>query len=78
GIIELIDTNEDITLKDVVAVVKDVKDVKIEEITTASATITDAAPQLTNVVALTLTTAPSAARRRKGVVIRDLEETATP
>nr|GEX31750.1 reverse transcriptase domain-containing protein [Tanacetum cinerariifolium] len=44
----------------------------------ASATITAAAPQLTIVVALTLTTAPSAARRRKGVVIRDLEETATP
>nr|GEW51093.1 hypothetical protein [Tanacetum cinerariifolium] len=39
-------------------------------VTAASATITNAAP--------TLTTAPSAARRRKGVVIRDLEETTTP
>nr|GFA39050.1 hypothetical protein [Tanacetum cinerariifolium] len=44
----------------------------------ASATITAAAPQLTTVAAPTLTTAPSAARRRKGVVIRDPEESATP
>nr|GEZ79660.1 hypothetical protein [Tanacetum cinerariifolium] len=49
-----------------------------EVVTAASATITVAAPQLTIVAALTLTTAPSTARRRKGVVIRDLEETATP
>nr|GEW96484.1 hypothetical protein [Tanacetum cinerariifolium] len=48
-----------------------------EVVTAASATIT-AAPQLTTVVAPTLTTAPSAARRRKGVVIRDPKETATP
>nr|GFC71582.1 hypothetical protein [Tanacetum cinerariifolium] len=47
-------------------------------VTVASATITDAAPQLTTAGALTLTTAPSAARRRKGVVIRDPEESATP
>nr|GEV43975.1 hypothetical protein [Tanacetum cinerariifolium] len=39
-------------------------------VTAASATITAVVP--------TLTTAPSAARRRKGVVIRDPEETATP
>nr|GFC84885.1 hypothetical protein [Tanacetum cinerariifolium] len=44
----------------------------------ASATITAAAPQLTNAAAPTLTTAPSAARRRKGVVIRDPKETSTP
>nr|GEY15369.1 integrase, catalytic region, zinc finger, CCHC-type, peptidase aspartic, catalytic [Tanacetum cinerariifolium] len=54
-------------------------------VTVASATITAAAPTLTTAAAptltttptLTLTTAPSAARRRKGVVIRDPEETAT-
>nr|GEU81786.1 hypothetical protein [Tanacetum cinerariifolium] len=44
----------------------------------ASATITVAAPILTIVAAPTLTTAPSAAKRRKEVVIRDLDETATP
>nr|GEV67758.1 hypothetical protein [Tanacetum cinerariifolium] len=49
------------------------------KITAASATITTAAPQLTTAAAtLILTTAPSAARRRKGVVIRDPEEPATP
>nr|GEU55248.1 hypothetical protein [Tanacetum cinerariifolium] len=48
-----------------------------EVVTAASATITAAAPQLTTAAAPTLTTAPSAARRRKGVVIRDPEETAT-
>nr|GEV02879.1 hypothetical protein [Tanacetum cinerariifolium] len=44
----------------------------------ASATIATAAPQLTTVAAPTLTTALSAAKRRKGVVIRDPQETATP
>nr|GEW31855.1 putative ribonuclease H-like domain-containing protein [Tanacetum cinerariifolium] len=42
------------------------------------ATITVLALTLTTAVALTLTTTPSAARRRKGVVIRDPKETATP
>nr|GEY52374.1 hypothetical protein [Tanacetum cinerariifolium] len=41
-----------------------------EVVTAASATIIGAAP--------TLTTAPSAARMRKGVVIKDSKETATP
>nr|GEW60725.1 retrovirus-related Pol polyprotein from transposon TNT 1-94 [Tanacetum cinerariifolium] len=44
----------------------------------ADTTITAAAPQLTIAVAPTLTTAPSAARRRKEVVIRDPKETPTP
>nr|GEU69329.1 hypothetical protein [Tanacetum cinerariifolium] len=44
----------------------------------ASATITAAAPQLTTAAAPTLTTTPSTARKRKRVVIRDPEETATP
>nr|GEY91763.1 hypothetical protein [Tanacetum cinerariifolium] len=64
------------------------KDVILEDakevVTYASATITAdaltnvAAPQLTTVAVPTLTTAPSASRRRKGVSIRDLEESATP
>nr|GEV21481.1 putative ribonuclease H-like domain-containing protein [Tanacetum cinerariifolium] len=49
-----------------------------EVVTAASATITAAAPQLTTTAAPTLTPAPSAARRRKGVVIRDPQETAAP
>nr|GEY64057.1 hypothetical protein [Tanacetum cinerariifolium] len=40
--------------------------------------ITAAASQLTTATAPTLNIAPSAARRRKGVVIRDQEETAIP
>nr|GEV89479.1 hypothetical protein [Tanacetum cinerariifolium] len=59
-IIADMDTNKDVTLKDVVFA-KDVKDAGIEEITAASATITAAAPQLTTVAAPTLTIAPSAA-----------------
>nr|GEY93538.1 integrase, catalytic region, zinc finger, CCHC-type, peptidase aspartic, catalytic [Tanacetum cinerariifolium] len=49
-----------------------------EVVIAASATLTAATPQLTTAAAPTLTTAPSAARRRKGVVIRDPEESATP
>nr|GEY12716.1 hypothetical protein [Tanacetum cinerariifolium] len=85
------DADKDVTLKDVAA--KDVQDAEIEEkvvevVTTAklitevvtvnSATITAAALQLSTATAPTLTTALSAARRRKGVVIRDPKETATP
>nr|GEY53052.1 hypothetical protein [Tanacetum cinerariifolium] len=44
-------------------------------IATAAITITAATTPIT---AATITAAPSAARRRKGVVIRDPEETATP
>nr|GEV51269.1 putative ribonuclease H-like domain-containing protein [Tanacetum cinerariifolium] len=43
-------------------------------VTAAAATITVPAP----ITAATITAAPSAARRRKGVVIRDPKETATP
>nr|GEW41542.1 hypothetical protein [Tanacetum cinerariifolium] len=64
-------------LQEVVEVVTTAKLIT-EVVTTASATITDVAPQLTTVAASTLTTAPSAARKRKGVVIRDPDETATP
>nr|GEV41067.1 hypothetical protein [Tanacetum cinerariifolium] len=49
--------NKDVTLKDVIAVAKDVQDAEIEE--------SSLAPQLTIAAAPTLTTAPSDARRRK-------------
>nr|GEY17498.1 hypothetical protein [Tanacetum cinerariifolium] len=64
-------------LQEVVEVVTTAKLIT-KVVTAASATITIAAPQLTTVAAPTLTTTLSAARRRKGVVIRDHEETATP
>nr|GEU44126.1 xylulose kinase-1 [Tanacetum cinerariifolium] len=64
-------------LQEVVEVVTTAK--LITEVVTAdSTTIIAAAPQLTTAVAPTLTTALSATRRRKGVVIRDPEETAKP
>nr|GEW54317.1 putative ribonuclease H-like domain-containing protein [Tanacetum cinerariifolium] len=66
-----------VELQEVVEVVTTAKLIT-KVVTTASATITAAAPQLTPSVASTLTTTPSAARRRKGVVIKDPEETATP
>nr|GEY29340.1 uncharacterized mitochondrial protein AtMg00810-like [Tanacetum cinerariifolium] len=105
-IIANIDEDEDVTLKEVAAVDKEIaveKDAEIKKdadddelepsehkevvevvttaklmtkvVTAASATITAADIPIT---AASLTTAPSAARRRKGVVIRDPEETATP
>nr|GEX67553.1 hypothetical protein [Tanacetum cinerariifolium] len=64
-------------LQEVVEVVTTAKLI-IEVVTAASATITVVAPQLTTVVSPTLTTAPSAVRRRKGVVIRNPEDTSTP
>nr|GEW24468.1 retrovirus-related Pol polyprotein from transposon TNT 1-94 [Tanacetum cinerariifolium] len=110
-IIADMDANEDVTLKDVADIAKEVVvDVEIEEsaddddiepaelqevvevvttaklrtevVTAASATIT-AADTLIPVATITaaaptITTPPSAARRRKGVVIRYLKETSTP
>nr|GEV68841.1 copia protein [Tanacetum cinerariifolium] len=61
------DKVEPAELQEVVEVVTTAK--LITEVVTASATITIAAPQLTTAVAPTLTTAPSAARRRKGVIL---------
>nr|GEV29993.1 hypothetical protein [Tanacetum cinerariifolium] len=87
GIIEFTDTNKYVTLEEV-DVEKTIEDdepepAKLQEVievvttaklmtevvTAATTTITAAAP---------ITIAPSTARRRKGVVIRDLEETAAP
>nr|GEX47035.1 hypothetical protein [Tanacetum cinerariifolium] len=86
-IIDNIDADEDVTLKDVAVVAKKVeveKDVETEEdayvqgrqADTAAATTITAAN--TPITAATITTVPSADRRRKGVVIRDPEETAAP
>nr|GEZ01270.1 hypothetical protein [Tanacetum cinerariifolium] len=61
-------------LKEVVEVVTTAKLI-IEVVTAASATITAATTPIIDAI---ITVAPSAARRRKGVVIRDPEETATP
>nr|GEU61050.1 hypothetical protein [Tanacetum cinerariifolium] len=71
------DEGEPSELQEVVEVVTTAKLIT-EVVTAASATITTAAPQLTTTAARTLTTAPSAARRRKGVLIRDPKEFATP
>nr|GEW74034.1 uncharacterized mitochondrial protein AtMg00810-like [Tanacetum cinerariifolium] len=68
-------------LKEVVEVVTTAK-LMTEVVNAASATITAAITTITAattpITAATITTAPSAAKRRKGVVIRDPEETATP
>nr|GEW70228.1 hypothetical protein [Tanacetum cinerariifolium] len=61
-------------LQEVVEVVTTAK-LMTEVVTAASATITAATTLIT---AATLTATPSAARRRKRVVIKDLKETATP
>nr|GFD28928.1 hypothetical protein [Tanacetum cinerariifolium] len=64
------DEVEPTKLQEVVEVVTTAKFIT-KVVIAASATITVAAPQLTTATAPTLTTAPSAARRRKGVVIKD-------
>nr|GEX94217.1 ribonuclease H-like domain-containing protein [Tanacetum cinerariifolium] len=68
-------------LQEVVEVVTTAK-IMTEVVTAASATITAADTPIPAAIipsaTLTLTTAPSAARKRKRVVIKDLEETATP
>nr|GFC02292.1 hypothetical protein [Tanacetum cinerariifolium] len=63
------DELEPVELQEVVEVVTTAK-LMTEVVTAASATITVVAPILTN--------APSNAKRRKGVVIKDPEDTATP
>nr|GEZ38887.1 hypothetical protein [Tanacetum cinerariifolium] len=63
-----------VKLKEVVEVVTTAKLIT-KVVTAACATITAATTLIT---AVTLTAAPSAARRRKGVVIRDPKENSTP
>nr|GEX13759.1 reverse transcriptase domain-containing protein [Tanacetum cinerariifolium] len=92
GIAQRVDTSEDTVmddddelepaeLKEVVKVVTTAK-LMTEVVTAASATITAASATITAATTpinvATITVAPSAARRRKGVVIKDPEETATP
>nr|GEU52534.1 hypothetical protein [Tanacetum cinerariifolium] len=71
------DEVEPTKLQEVVEVVTTAKLIT-EVVTAASATIIAATPQLTNTAAPTLTIAPSAARRGKEVVIKDLKESTTP
>nr|GEU80065.1 putative ribonuclease H-like domain-containing protein [Tanacetum cinerariifolium] len=66
--------SEPAELKEVVEVVTTAK-LMIEVVTAAAAAITAA---ITLITAATITAAPSAARKRKGVVISDPEETAAP
>nr|GEW35025.1 ribonuclease H-like domain-containing protein [Tanacetum cinerariifolium] len=68
------DELEPTELKEVVEVFTTTK-LMTEVVTAAAATITAATTPIT---ATTITTAPSAARKRKGVVIRDPKKTATP
>nr|GEY44193.1 hypothetical protein [Tanacetum cinerariifolium] len=83
GKIDDIDANEDVTLEEVdTGVTKDAKDDEAEpaELKEVIKVVTTA-KLMTEVViadATTITAAPSAAKRRKGVVIRDPKETATP
>nr|GEV44824.1 hypothetical protein [Tanacetum cinerariifolium] len=71
------DEEEPTEIQEVVEVVTTAKLIT-EVVTVDSATITAAAPQLTTIAAPTLTTAPSVVRRRKGAVIRNPREIATP
>nr|GFA40380.1 hypothetical protein [Tanacetum cinerariifolium] len=66
------DELEPADLKEAIKAVTTAK-LMIEVVTAAATTIT-----ATPITAATITTAPSATRRRKGVVIRDPKKTATP
>nr|GEU85177.1 hypothetical protein [Tanacetum cinerariifolium] len=80
GIIAEIDADEDVILEEVNAE-KDVAVQGRQEESQAQAYHIDlehADKVLITVAATTITAAPSAARRRKGVVIRELKKTATP
>nr|GFC13563.1 hypothetical protein [Tanacetum cinerariifolium] len=68
------DELEPAEFKEVVEVVTTAK-LMTKVVTTTAATITSATTPIT---AATITVAPSAAKRRRGAVIRDLEEIATP
>nr|GEW31318.1 hypothetical protein [Tanacetum cinerariifolium] len=68
--------SEPAKLQEVVEVVTTAKLIT-EVVTNASATLNAATLQLTTAAVLTLTTAPTAARKRKGLVIRKPQETAT-
>nr|GEU83724.1 hypothetical protein [Tanacetum cinerariifolium] len=73
-ILKKADEPEPAKLKEVIKVVTTAK-LMTEVVTAAATIITDAATPIT---AATITVSPSAARKRKRVVIKDPEETATP
>nr|GFB04072.1 hypothetical protein [Tanacetum cinerariifolium] len=85
GIIAKIDANEDVIMEEVEAEVAE-KDAAIQERQEESQVQVyhidlehaDKVLKVVTTAATTITATPSAARRRKGVVIRDPEETATP
>nr|GEW88188.1 hypothetical protein [Tanacetum cinerariifolium] len=78
-VVENMQDDEESELAELQEVVEVVTTAKLitEVVTDASATLNAATPKLTTAAAPTLTTAPSAARKRKGVVIREPQETAT-
>nr|GEV40452.1 hypothetical protein [Tanacetum cinerariifolium] len=82
GGITKLDADADVTLEEVAAVTKDAKDNEAEpaELKEVIKVVTTAKPmiELVTAAATTITSAPSTARRRKGVVIRDPEEIDTP
>nr|GEX91454.1 putative ribonuclease H-like domain-containing protein [Tanacetum cinerariifolium] len=83
GKIDELDADEDVTLEEVVAdLAKDAEDDEVEPAELKEVievvTTTKLMIEVVTADATTITAAPSAARRRKGVVIRDPEETATP
>nr|GEX16400.1 hypothetical protein [Tanacetum cinerariifolium] len=82
GIIAHIDANKDVVLEDAkdVAVEKSADVEEMDVVTTAKiiTEVVTAASTTITTAALQLTTALGATRRRKGVVIKDPEETATP
>nr|GFA41725.1 hypothetical protein [Tanacetum cinerariifolium] len=69
------DADVDVSLEDAKEVIVEKSDAQIDQITAASATLTAATPQLT-IDAASILTAPSVARRKNGVVIRDPQEIA--
>nr|GEU93372.1 hypothetical protein [Tanacetum cinerariifolium] len=94
-IIELLDTDEDVTLEEVAAEVNATKDAEVDKNADVQGRLEESQAQVyhidlehadkvlitaatTPIIAATITATPSAARRRKGVVIRDPKETATP
>nr|GEX17264.1 hypothetical protein [Tanacetum cinerariifolium] len=86
-IIANIDVDEDVSLKDVFAVAKEVEDdveeptelQEVIEVVSIAKLMTEVVTAATTpIIAAIITAAPSAARRRKWVVIRDLEETVAP
>nr|GEW69512.1 ribonuclease H-like domain-containing protein [Tanacetum cinerariifolium] len=85
GIIDYLDADKDVTLEEV-KVEKNAKDDEPEpaelqeviEVVTTTKLMTEVVTAAAPITAAIITAAPTAARRIKGVVIRDPEETATP